>query len=234
MFETLRHILEITLERLSTQITTYLPGLLAALTIVLGAYVMARLTRWVMNKIFKGMALDRFLQQSGLSTLLSRSGSLHSTRLVAESAYWVILLVGLLTGLSAFNTNITTRMTETVVLLFPKLVTAAVILLAGAWLGQYLGRSALVWAVNEGLPFARRIATGVRVAILFVAVVVAADQLNFARNVFLSAFLIVAGGAILTISLILGLRSRDWISQFMQDKESHSEEPFERSFRRHV
>ncbi len=234
MFETLRHILEITLERLSTQITIYLPGLLAALTIVLGAYVMGRLTRWVMNKIFKGMALDRFLQQSGLSTLLSRSGSLHSTRLVAESAYWVILLVGLLTGLSAFNTNITTRMTETVVLLFPKLITAAVILLVGVWLGQYLGRSTLVWAVNEGLPFARRIATGVRVAILFVAVVVVADQLNFARNVFLSAFLILAGGAVLTISLILGLRSRDWISQFKQGKDSHSEEPLERSFRRHI
>lgn len=234
MFETLRHILEITLERLSTQITTYLPGLLAALTIVLGAYVIARFTRWVMNKIFKGMALDRFLQQSGLSTLLSRSGSLHSTRLVAESAYWVILLVGLLTGLSAFNTNITTRMTETVVLLFPKLVTAAVILLAGAWLGQYLGRSALVWAVNEGLPFARRIATGVRVAILFVAVVVVADQINFARNVFLSVFLIFATGAVLTISLILGLRSRDWISQFKHDKDSHSDEPLEHSFRRHI
>lgn len=234
MFETLRNILKITLERLSSQITTYLPGLLAALTIVLGAYVVARLTRWLMNKIFKGMALDRFLQQSGLSTLLSRSGSLRATRLVAESTFWVILLVGLLTGLSAFNTNLTTRITEMVVLLFPKLVTAAVILLAGAWLGQYLGRSALVWAVNEEVPFARRIAAGVRVAILFVAVVVAADQLNFARNVFLSAFLIVAGGAILTISLILGLRSRDWISQFMQDKESHSEEPLERSFRRHV
>lgn len=234
MFETLRNILEITLERLSSQITTYLPGLLAALTIVLGAYVVARLTRWLMNKIFKGMALDRFLQQSGLSTLLSRSGSLRATRLVAESTYWVILLVGLLTGLSVFNTNLTTRITEMVVLLFPKLVTAAVILLAGAWLGQYLGRSALVWAVNEEVPFARRIAAGVRVAILFVAVVVAADQLNFARNVFLSAFLIVAGGAILTISLILGLRSRDWISQFMQGKDSHSEEPLERSFRRHV
>ena len=110
-------------------------------------------------------------------------------------------------------------MTETLVLLFPKLVTATVILLAGAWLGQYLGRSALVWAVNEEVPFARRIATGVRVAILFVAVVVAADQLNFARNVFLSAFLIVAGGAVLTISLILGLRSREWISQFMLGKE---------------
>ena len=80
MFETLRNILEITLERLSSQITTYLPGLLAALTIVLGAYLMARLTRWLMNKIFKGMALDRFLQQSGLSTLLSRSGSLRATR----------------------------------------------------------------------------------------------------------------------------------------------------------
>jgi xanthine/uracil permease len=101
------------------------------------------------------MALDQFLQQSGLSAILDGSGQLRATRLVAETVYWGLLLLGFLTGLSAFNTELTSRIIATVVSLFPKVVTAAVILLAGLWLGQYLGRGALVWAFNEGRGAAR-------------------------------------------------------------------------------
>jgi hypothetical protein len=49
-----------------------------------------------------------------------------------------------------FNTNLTTQMTSAFVLFLPKLFVAAVILLVGLWLSQYLGRSTLVWSVNEG------------------------------------------------------------------------------------
>jgi hypothetical protein len=84
-----------------------------------------------------------------------------------------------------------------------------VILLVGAWLSQYLGRSLLVWAVNENLPAPRRIVAAARVLIMFVAVVVVADTLNFARTVFLAAFMILVGGAVLTASLAAAPRCED-------------------------
>lgn len=234
MLITLRSILENTLARLSYQITTYLPGLLAGLTILLIACLLARLGRWLILRIFRGMALDRFLQRSGLSAMLDRSGQLRATRLVAETVYWGLLLLGILTGLSAFNTGLTSRIIETVVSLFPKVVTASVILLAGLWLGQYLGRGALVWAFNEGLPSPRRLATAVRVIILFIAVVVAADQLDFAKNVFLAAFIMLVGGAVLAVSLALGLQSRDWLHHYFHSKMSPVEESMERSLQNHL
>src|SRR6267142_1516441 len=109
MLVTLQNIFENTLARLSYQIITYLPGLLAGLTILLFAYLLARLGRWLILRIFRGMALDQFLQQSGLSAMLDGSGQLRATRLVAETAYWGLLLLGFLTGLSAFNTELTSR-----------------------------------------------------------------------------------------------------------------------------
>jgi len=234
MLAALQDILEGALQRLSYQIHTYLPGLLAAITILLGAYIVARTARWLLNKIFRGMALDRFLRESGLSTLLSRSGRVRATRLVAETAYWIILLLGLLTGLSAFNTELTTHMIETVLFLLPKLVTATAIILAGVWLGQYLGRSVLVWAVNEGIPSGRRLGTAVRIVIVFAAVVVASDQLNFARSIFLATFVMAIGGAILAISLALGLEGREWLHHYLKEREAATEEPVERSLRNHL
>jgi hypothetical protein len=208
MIETLRKILEGALERLHYHVTTYLPATLAAITLILGAWVLAILVRWLLYRIFKGLAMDRFLRQSGLAFMIDRSGRLRATRLVAESAFWIILLTGLLVGLNVFNTDLTTQIIQGFVFMIPKLVVAGLILLGGIWLSQYLGRSMLVWAVNEEFPHPRRLAAIVRIMIVFVAIVVAAYQLDFARPIFLAAFILVAGGAVFTVSMsiVLGLR----------------------------
>lgn len=234
MIETMQQVLEGVLARLKYQATTYLPSLVAALIILLGAYIAALLARWVLNRIFKGISVDRFLRRTGLAFMLDRSGRLRATRLVSESVYWLILLGGFLTGLSVFNTDLTTQITQSFVFLLPKLVVAGLILLAGVWLSQFLGRSTLVWAVNEGVPSPRKLAGAVRVAIMFVAVVVAADQLNFARSVFLAAFIILMGGAVFAASLALGLGGRDSARRYFQEQSEAKEERGERSLWNHL
>lgn len=208
MIEVLKKVLEGALERLHHQITTYLPSLLAALTLVLGAYAIAVLVRWLIYRIFKGRTIDKFLRQSGVAFLVDPSGRLRATRLVAETVFWSVMLIGILLGLNVFGTDLTTQMVQSFVFLLPKLFVAGLILLGGIWLGHYLGRSILVWAVNENFPSPRRLAAVVRILIMFVAIVVAADQLNFARNVFLAAFIIFVGGAVLAASLSIGLGGR--------------------------
>jgi hypothetical protein len=233
MIETLRKVLEGALERLHYHITTYLPSLLAALTLVLGAYLTAALVRWVIYRIFKGLTMDKFLRQSGIAFMVDSSGRLRATRLVAETAYWGILLSGVLVGVNVFGTDLTTQIIQSFVFLLPKLFVAGLILLAGAWLGQYLGRSMLVWAVNEGFPSPRRLAAIVRILIMFVAVVVAADQLNFARGVFLAAFIIFVGGAVLASSLAIGL-GRGGLQRFFEAKREQTGESGERSLWSHL
>ncbi|MEN6534051.1 MAG: hypothetical protein ABFD60_06670 [Bryobacteraceae bacterium] len=234
MIETMQQVLEGVLSRLRFQVTTYLPPLLVGLIILAGAYAIAVLARWTLNRIFKGIAADRFLHRSGLAFMLDRTGRLRARRLVSEGAYWFILIAGFLTGLSAFDTELTTQMTQSFVFLIPKLVVAGLILLAGVWLSQFLGRSALVWAVNESLPSPRKLAGAIRVAILFVAVVVAADQLDFARHVFLAAFVIVMGGAVLAASLALGLGGRDAVSSYFRGRQEAGEDRGERSLWNHL
>ncbi len=218
MVETLRQILEGAVERLHQQVAT-----LAAIILLAGAYLLALGARWLLYRVFKGMAMDKFLRQSGVAFLLDRSGRLRAQRLVAESVYWAILLAGLLIAISAFNTDLTTRLVQGFVLLLPKLFVAGLILLGGAWLSQYLGRSLLVWAVNENLPSPRRLAAGLRIIIMFVAVVVAADQLSFARNVFLAAFIILVGGAVLAISLAVGIAGSQGLRRLIEERREQAQ-----------
>jgi hypothetical protein len=233
MTGTLRKVLEDALERLHSQVTAYLPAFLAAVILMLGAWIVAASLRWLIYRIFKGLTIDKFLRQSGLALMIDRSGRLRATRLVAESVHGGVLIGGALMGLSVFNTNLTMQITQGFVSLLPKLLVAGVILLAGAWLSQFLGRSMLVWSVNEGLPHPRRLAALVRILILFVAVVVVADQMNFARGVFLTAFVILIGGAVLCVALTIALGAAGSVRKYLDEKrEAH--ESGERSLWNHL
>lgn len=233
MIGTLKQVLEDAVGRLQYQMTTYLPSLLAALTLVLGAYLTALLARWLIYRIFKGLAIDKFLRQSGVAFLVDPSGRLRATRLVAETVYWCILLSGVLLGVNVFGTDLTNQIIQSFMVLLPRLFVAGLILLGGTWLGQYLGRSMLVWAVNENFPSPRRLATVVRILIVFVAVVVASDQLNFASSVFLAAFIIFVGGAVLAASLSIGLGGRG-IQRFFEERSERTRDSTERSLWSHL
>jgi hypothetical protein len=220
MIATLEAVLHGSLNRLSGLLTTWLPPLFAGIIIMALAWAVALLARWMLIRIFKGIAADRFLRKSGLASMLTRSGDVRTTQLAAGAAYWAVLIVGFLIALSAFNSALTSRMIETMVFLLPKIVTAVLIILGGLWLGQYLSRSALVWAVNEDLPGPRRIAAAVRASIVFVAVVVAADHLDFGRTVFLAAFVLIVGGAVLAASLAIGLAGKDAVLRYLQARSA--------------
>ena len=233
MIGTLREILEQSLHRLASTAMAYIPPLLAALVIVVAAWLIATVVRAAFLRLTKTAWLDRFVVESGLSSLLGRTRPPETAPLVAGAIYWLILLVGLLSGLNAFNTALTTKMVEAVIFLLPKLAGAGLILLAGVWLAQYLARSALIWAVNENLPQPRRIAAAVRVLIVFIAVVVAADHLNFARTVFLAAFLLVVGGMVLAGSIALGLSTHEALKRRLAEP-AHSGDGEEKSLWNHL
>ena len=234
MFDTFNRIFTSAVEQLSQQIERHLPPLLVALTLVLVAWLIALVARLLLLRLFKGRTLERFVQQSGLLTLLGGSPRFPVSRVVASVVYWSVLGLGFLAGLSVLNTQLTTRMAEAVMLLTPKLLTAAAIVLAGVWLGRYLGRGALVWACNEELPGPRRLAAAVRFLVLFLAVVLAADQLDFGRTVFLLAFLILMGGVVLALSLGLGLGARDAFREYLAAKLAGRQEHSERSLWSHL
>jgi hypothetical protein len=227
-----RGIVEKAFERLGATMGGYLPHLLACAAILLFFWVLAVLLRWIVLRIFKGANVDRFLHQTGVYAMLDRSGRMRASRLAGAVVYWGTIGIGVLTGLSAFDTEMTTRAINAVVVLMPKLVTALAIVLAGAWLGQYLGRSMLIWASNEGLPGPRNLSAGVRILIVFVAVVAAAEHLDFASNVFLAAFIIVVGGMVTAASIAVGL----WIRDALRRRMSPASSPEERvgSFWNHL
>lgn len=224
MIFTLQQVLDRVLETISYNLTTYVPPLVVALIVMAIFWLVAKAVRWSLTKAIKGTGVDRFLSDSGLRSIIDSSGRLHGRPLIAGAAYWFILASGFFFALNVFGTNLTSRIVEAAVFLFPKAVTAGFILLVGAWLAQYLGRSILVWAANEELPFPRRLSALTRLVTMFVAIVVATDVLDFAPRIFFAAFVIIVGGAVLAGSLALGLGGRDAVKRHLEEQTQKRDE----------
>jgi len=216
--------------RISGPAVAFLPRLIAAALIVGLGVLVAVLLRRIAAGTIKAAGVDRFLAQSGLASLLGLSGRFRTSRVVAGTIYWIAITVTVLVALSALDTALTSRLIEGAIVLLPKLVTAGAIILAGLWVGQYVGRSTLVWASNEGLSRPRTVASAVRVAVIVVAVVAAADHLNFARTVFLAGFVILFAGAAAGLAVGLATLAR---RHFTTERRERELEP-ERSFWDHL
>jgi hypothetical protein len=231
MLSLLKEILGQAVERISSQILEYTPGLLAALFILAVAVIIAKSIRWMLLKMIKGIAIDRFLRKMGLS---ARTEKWKAPQLAAQLTYGLILALGVLAALNSFNSQLTTRIIETAIFLFPKLLVAAAIVVISAWLGRYFGRSTLVWAVNENLPAPRKLAATVRAFFVFSGVVAAADHLDFARSVFIAAFVLILGGVVLAAALALGLNGKEALRRYMDEGKRTSTESEERPLWRHL
>ena len=234
MSETLTTILRGVMDRLHFQATTYLPSLIAAVIVMLGALIVAVVARSILYRIFKGTAIDRFMRRTGVAHVIDPAGRFRASPIAGEMAYWSILAVGVLWGLSVFGTDVTSQLIQAFILMIPRLVIASLIVLAGAWLSQYLARWMLVWAFSERLPFPRRFAVAVRVIVFFTAVVVAADHLNFARSVFLTAFVMFVGGLVLAVSLAFGIGASGRVRDYLKDAPKRTAPKEERPLWTHL
>ena len=125
MSETLTTILTGVMDRLNFQATTYLPSLIAAGIVMLGALILAIVARSILYRLFKGTAIDRFMRRTGVAQVIAPGGRLRATPVAAEMTYWSILAFGILAGLSVFDTDLTTSLIQTFVFTIPRLVIAA-------------------------------------------------------------------------------------------------------------
>jgi hypothetical protein len=202
-------------------IANFLPGVLVFLVLLAGACAVAVALRYALRRALEGLEFDRRAELLGFS--VARWAPSHgATALVASVAYWTVLALGLLLGLTALDAALPSQFAVSVLGYVPHLVAAFLILVAGGIVARFLARSVLIGAVNMGTPYARLLSLTVKWLVMIVAAAMALDHVGIGRSVLLLAFGILFGGAVLAVALAVGLGARDWVSRGL---ERHLGEP---------
>jgi hypothetical protein len=198
--------------RIAESVANFLPGVLVFFALVLGALVVAVVLRYALRRALNGLDFDRRAELLGLS-LAELTPSRSASTFVASVAYWMVLAVGLLLGLTALDAALPSQFALSVLEYVPHLVAAFAILVLGGIVARFLARAVLIGAVNTGLQHARFVSLTVKWLVLIVAAAMALDHVGIGRSVLLLAFGILFGGVVLALALAVGLGARDVVSR---------------------
>jgi uncharacterized membrane protein len=147
------------------------------------------------------------------------------TEMVARGSFWICVLLGLVIGVSAFDASYASANAPAFAVLpyLTHFVGALIVLLLGTLIARFLGRSVLISAVNAQLQYARFLSLGVKWLVLVLTAAMVLDHLEIGGNIVELAFGIVFGGIVLTLSLAVGLGSRDIVSRSIESQLERSD-----------
>ena len=144
---------------------------------------------------------------------------------------WLIILIGFLLGVSAFNATLTSELVERLFAYLPNVLAALLLLIVGTFVARFLSRSVLIGAVNLNLQYARLLSVGVKWMVLVLTYAMALDHLSIGGRIVYLAFAILFGGIVLALSLAVGLGSKDLITRSLEREAHRSTEEVESPFR---
>jgi hypothetical protein len=175
--------------------------------------VFAALLRWVLTSV----KFDERVGRGASGSIAELSPQHTPTVLIARLVFWVLVILGVLVGLSAFEASSAEPGVAGYVFSYvPHLIGAAVLLFAGNVLARFLSRSVLIGAVNLNLHYARLLALGVKWLVLVLTAAMVLDHLAIGGEIVDLAFGILFGGIVLALALAVGLGSRDLVSRSLE------------------
>lgn len=211
------------MHRVLVKLASFLPGLLALLVAVFVLTLIGALVAGLLRRVLVAAKLDeRFARRQ--TSVADWSPGHSPTELVARTVFWGCVVLGFIIGISAFDASYAGNSSVSAILI-PYLthsVGAILILLAGTVIARFLSRSVLIGAVNLQMQYARFLAMGIKWLVLVLASAMALDHLEIGGTIVDLAFGILFGGIVLTLSLAVGLGSRDLVSRSLEKSADRS------------
>lgn len=198
------------LQNLGQGAVDYAPRLISALILVLIGYLISWIVKVILGQALYRAGLDALLQRAGLSDGLERIGIRDvSRRVIPSIVFWLAMLVfvqsaATLVGLASIAAGISAFFA-----FLPNLFSAALILLVGNALAEFLSRAVTGYARESGVGFARSLGGAISAFTLAVVVIIALGQLQVDTRILNILTIVVFSGLSLGLALTFGLGTRD-------------------------
>lgn len=221
MWNQVGHTLSNSMAQAMGRFASLLPGILAFLLAVILFSLLGWLLSWAVRRVLISLRFDERLGR-GTDAVTEWSPRQTPTGLASRLVFWVFLVIGIAVGVDAFGASSQSAITVGLLGYLPKLFGAGVILLVGNIVARFLSRGVLIGAVNMNLQYARLLSLGVKWMVLALTTAMALDHLQIGEKIVDLAFGILFGGIVLSLSLSVGLGSRELVSRSIERETSRA------------
>ncbi len=220
MWEQVGQALRLSMTKMLSQLASLLPGIVALLTALVISVMIAWALSAILRRSLARFDFDRRVAHWGFPALAEWSPASSPTLLVTRAIAWIIVFMGFLIGISAFDGALPSQFVVRLFAYLPDLMTAIVVFVAGSIIARFLARSVLIGAVNMNLQYARLLSVGVKWLVTVLAVTIALERLGIGGGIIRLAFGILFGGIVLALALAVGLGSKELVSRSL-DRETN-------------
>ena len=196
----------------------YIPAIAGAIVILIVGWLIAKLVEAVIVRVLKAVRLDTASDKAGVSNILAQGEiKLTISELIGAVIYWIVILVVIATALGTLNLTVAAEMVSRLVDYVPNILIAIFILVAGAFIADFVAAVVRTTASNAGINKASLLAKVTKAIIIIFAVVVAIEQLKIASTLIVLAVNIILISIGVGIALAFGLGCKDIAGKFVQD-----------------
>lgn len=205
------------LAAVGTRVVQFLPNLVAAVVILAVGWPLAWALGRGVERMLRILGVDHLADRIGLNAALTRGGlKPDPCHLAGRALYWGLLVLTVIAALGALDLAPVNQLATKFLGYIPHLLTAAVILIGGMFLSNFVARATLITAVNANFRPATTAAGLSRWGVLMVALAMALEQLGIAQNVVVVGFGIAFGGVVFALALAFGLGAMNLAKEFLE------------------
>ena len=207
------------------RLIAFLPNLLSSVIIFILGLVLGWILKKIIVKIAKLFKTDPFCSTIGITEALEKVGIKGSpSRFLGRVFYWLAVIIFTIISLYTLKIPAIENLLEQFLLYLPNIFIAVLLIIVGYLLGNFLGRTILIAAVNAGMRFAGLLARGVKILIFVFAFAMALEQLGIGRNIVVVAFTILFSGIVFALALAFGLGGKDMARDYLEKRFKEGDE----------
>ena len=176
-----------------------LPGIVAAIIILIIGYFVALGLGSLVRIILEKAGLNNYMEKHKMSSLV---GHIKISNLFGEIIKWYVFIIFIQAAVDLLHLGSLSSVLTNFVLWLPNVIVAAVVIIFGVGLAHYIGIKVEEHTDMKGTKFLSRL---LKIVIIFMVVVVALSQIGVDVSIIENTFLILVGALGLGIAIALGI-----------------------------
>jgi hypothetical protein len=206
-------------DRFLERVLQFLPDILTSILIFISGIVLGLILKNLLARFFRAIRIDKLSERYGIVEMLKKGMIKEPISLILSKLFgWLTVISFSIISLRSLNVPAIEQILEKFILYLPNVFVAIIILLFGYLLSNFLGRAALIAAVNAGWKVSGLVGRLVKLTIFLLAVTMALEQLGIGRETIIITFAIIFGGVVLALAIAFGLGGKDIAKEYLEKK----------------
>lgn len=211
-------VLTVSFQNLWVGVINFVPNVVVALIILILGWLIGALFGRAIWQVFKSLKIDDALRRAGFESLVRRGGlNLDSGAFIGGLVKWFVIVVFLIAALDVLGLSQVNVFLQDVVLGYlPRVLAAALVLLAAGVIGDVVGRLVVTTAKAADISSAHFVGAIARWSVWVFAILVALSQLGIAAAFSQTLFTGIVIAVSLALGLSFGLGGQEAASRFIE------------------